>query len=200
MANPEYRTTHPKSRKQWRAWLEKNHLSSPGVWLVYYKKESGKPRVLYDEAVEEALCFGWIDSLPRKLDEEKSMLRFTPRKSRSVWSKLNKSRVEKLIAEKKMMPAGWEAIQTAKKNGSWESLSASDHAADNNLVPADLEKAFSRNNKARENFMHFSVSVRKQFLAWIDQAKRQGTREERIRQTLRMAAAGKKPGPKGFVI
>lgn len=198
MAAPEYKTFHPKTRKAWRQWLEKNHTSSPGIWFIYYKKESGKPRVTYDESVEEALCFGWIDSLPRKLDEERSMLKFTPRKPKSVWSQLNKTRIEKLIQAKQMMPAGFAAIETAKKNGSWDTLTQSDIAAATNIIPADLEKLLAKNKKAKENFLNFSFSIRKQFLSWIDSAKRPETRTARLQQTLLMAAVNKKPGPKGF--
>ena len=198
MASPEYKTTHPKNRKQWREWLEKNHQTSPGVWFTYYKKETGKPRVSYAEAVEEALCFGWIDSLPRKLDEERTMLKFTPRKPKSVWSQLNKTRIDKLIQDKQMMPAGVACIAIAKQNGSWDTLTASDNAAATNQLPVDLEKFFAKNKKAKENFQQFSFSIRKQFLAWIDSAKRPETRMQRIQQTLLMAAANKKPGATGF--
>lgn len=196
--SPEYKTTHPKTRKQWRQWLEKNHAGCSGIWMIYYKKESGKPRVSYDAAVEEALCFGWIDSLPRKLDNERAMLKFTPRKPKSVWSKLNKSRIEKLIEQKLMTAAGLAKIEQAKKDGSWEILSSSDHYADNNSIPDDLQKAFSRNEKAFNNFSNFSTSYRRQFLFWIESAKRPETRAARIKQTVLMAAANKKPGIKGF--
>jgi uncharacterized protein YdeI (YjbR/CyaY-like superfamily) len=198
MAAPDYKTFHPTTRKEWRQWLAKNHTSSPGIWLIYFKKESGKPRVTYDESVEEALCFGWIDSLPRKLDEERSMLKFTPRKPKSVWSQLNKTRVEKLILANLMTPAGLAAIETAKKNGSWDILTSSDTAAVTNTIPADLEKCFNKNKKARENFLNFSVSIRKQFLSWIDSARKPATRSARLQQTVLMAAGNKKPGPKGF--
>lgn len=198
MAAPEYKTFHPKTRKAWRQWLEKNHSSSPGIWLIYYKKDSGKPRVSYDESVEEALCFGWIDSLPRKLDEERSMLKFTPRKPKSVWSQLNKTRIEKLIEAKLMMPAGLAAIETAKKNSSWDILTNSDNAAATKTIPDDLEKLFAKNKKAKEHFLNFSLSIRKQFLSWIDSAKRPETRAARLQQTVLMAAANKKPGIKGF--
>ncbi len=198
MASPDYKTYHPKTRKQWRQWLEKNHLTSSGVWFTYFKKETGKPRVSYDEAVEEALCFGWIDSLPRRLDDERTMLKFTPRKPKSVWSQLNKTRIEKLIKQKLMMPAGLASIELAKKNGSWETLTASDNAAANNQLPADLEKLFIKNKKAKENFTSFSFSIRKQFLSWLDSAKRPETREARLKQTVLMATANRKPGPQGF--
>jgi uncharacterized protein YdeI (YjbR/CyaY-like superfamily) len=198
MAAPDYERTHPLSRKEWRQWLAKNHTTSPGIWFIYFKKETGKPRVSYDEAVEEALCFGWIDSLPRKLDAERTMLKFTPRKPKSVWSKLNKTRVEQLIKNKQMMPAGLATIEIAKQNGSWHTLTASDTAAEKNELPVDLEKAFSKNKKAKENFLQFSFSIRKQFLYWIDSAKRPETRQARLQQTVLMAAANKKPGAQGF--
>jgi uncharacterized protein YdeI (YjbR/CyaY-like superfamily) len=198
VASPDYKKLHPKTRSQWRQWLQKNNTTSIGVWFTYYKKETGKPRVSYDEAVEEALCFGWIDSLPRKLDDERSMLKFTPRKQKSVWSQLNKSRIEKLIEQKLMMPAGIASIELAKKNGSWETLTASDTAAANNQLPADLEKLFTKNRKAKENFTGFSFSIRKQFLSWLDSAKRPETRKARLKQTVLMATANKKPGPQGF--
>lgn len=198
MPAPDYKTIHPKNRKQWRQWLEKNHSSSPGVWFTYYKKETGKPRVSYAEAVEEALCFGWIDSLPRKLDDERTMLKFTPRKPKSVWSQLNKTRVEILINDKLMMPAGLASIEVAKKNGSWDTLTASDTAAATNQLPTDLKNLFAKNKKAKENFQQFSFSIRKQFLAWIDSAKRPETRTQRLKQTMLMAAANRKPGLTGF--
>src|SRR5437762_12051170 len=115
----ELKSFYPKTRKAWRKWLEKNHTKQPGLWLIYYKKNSGKSRVLYDEAVEEALCFGWIDSIMKPLDEEKYMQKFTPRNVKSVWSGWNKKRVEKLIAEGSMTDAGMKMIEIAKQNGSW---------------------------------------------------------------------------------
>jgi len=194
----EYKKIQPKTRLQWRTWLEKNHASSPGIWLTYYKKETGKPRILISDAVEEALCFGWIDSLHKKLDDEKNILKFTPRKPKSVWSGVNKARIEKLIAAKKMMPAGTACIAAAKKNGSWDALTASDAAAASNQLPADLDKAFAKHKKAKANFQQFALSIRKLFLSWIDSAKRPETRAKRIHQTVLMAQANKKPGITGF--
>ncbi|MDZ4794463.1 MAG: YdeI/OmpD-associated family protein [Bacteroidota bacterium] len=198
MPAPDYATTHPKTRKQWRQWLEKNQQHSRGIWFIYFKKETGKPRVSYDEAVEEALCFGWIDSLPRKLDAERTMLKFTPRKPKSVWSKLNKTRIERLIAGQQMQAAGLAAVRLAQQNGSWDTLNSSDTAADKNELPDDLGKLLARNKKAKENFQQFSVSVRRQLLSWIDSAKRPETRAARIKQTVLMAGANKKPGATGF--
>lgn len=194
----QYGDLHPLTRKEWRNWLRKNHLTTDGIWLVYFKKDTGKRHLGYDEAVEEALCFGWIDSLPRKIDAERSALKFTPRKPKSVWSKLNKTRIEKLIQQKLMAPAGLAAIELAKKNGSWNTLTSSDTWADTNQLPDDLQKAFLKNKKAMANFTAFSVSYRRQFLFWIDSAKREETRKARIKQTILMAAANKKPGAQGF--
>lgn len=198
MPTPDYKTTHPKTRKAWRQWLEKNHQRSPGIWLIYYKKESGKLRVQYDEAVEEALCFGWIDSTMRPLDEERFMQRFTPRKPKSGWSALNKKRIEKMIAGGLMTKAGLEKIEVAKKDGSWESLDKIYAPADQLQIPEELQKAFTKNKKAKNNFENFAIFTRRQFLYWINSAKRPETRVARIKQAILMCAANKKPGITGF--
>ena len=194
----DYKATHPKTRGQWRKWLEKNHSTAPGIWMIYYKKETGKRKFDMPDAVEEALCFGWIDSVAQKLDDERSMQKFTPRKPKSIWSKINKKRIEKLIEQKLMKPAGLATIERAKKNGSWDTLNSSDLHTDNNSMPVDLEKALSKNKKALANFLAFPPSYRKRFLFWIDSAKTPLTKAVRIKQTLLMAAANKKPGLKGF--
>ena len=194
----DLKTTHPKTRSQWRKWLEKNHATLPGAWLIYYKKETGKRKFSIADAVEEALCFGWIDSLSRKLDNERTMLKFTPRKPKSVWSKLNKQRVEKLIEQKLMTDAGMKKVDEAKKNGSWNILNSSDYHADNNSLPNDLRKALTKNRKALGNFLAFPPGYRKRFLFWIDSAKQPETKTTRIKQTVLMATANKKPGLKGF--
>jgi uncharacterized protein YdeI (YjbR/CyaY-like superfamily) len=194
----DYAQYHPKTLKAWRSWLEKNHASEKGIWLVYYKKETGKRAFSYDESVEEALCFGWIDSLPRILDAERSMLKFTVRKPKSVWSELNKKRIERLIKEKRMTPAGLQSIKIAKANGSWDTLSKTDEQARTGEIPEDLRTALSKNKTALEVFTGFPPSCRKQFLVWIDSAKREETRQSRIAQTVLMSAAKKKPGPQGF--
>jgi len=179
---------HPKDRADWRNWLEKNHEKSLGVWFVYYKKASGKPRVSYDDAVEEALCFGWIDSLPRKFDESRSMLLFTPRKPKSVWSKLNKGRVEKLIKQGLVADAGLRKIEAAKQDGSWNKLDEVEELK----IPADLSKAFEGNKIAEERFNRFSNSVKKGILGWIASAKRPETRAKRIEKTIAMAAKNRR--------
>lgn len=170
------KTYYARSRKAWRAWLQKNHEKSSGIWLIYYKKETGKPRVAYADAVEEALCFGWIDSTQRKLDDERFIQRFTPRKPKSVWSALNKSRIKKLIAAGLMTPAGLEKIAIAKKNGAWTSI---DHV-ENLEVPPDLQKALNRNKTALAGFNKSSRTLRKQLLLSVSSARLPETRARRI--------------------
>jgi len=198
MPGISYKTTHPKTRIDWRKWLEKNHSTSPGVWMIYYKKETGKRKFNMADAVEEALCFGWIDSIAQKLDDDRTKQKFTPRKPKSIWSKINKQRIEKLIEQKLMTPAGMSKIEAAKKNGSWDTLNNSDFHAENNSLPDELRKAFSKSKKALENFRAFPPGYRKRFLFWIDSAKTPETKAARITQTILMAAANKKPGLKGF--
>ena len=198
MQEKGFKTLYVKTRDAWRKWLEKNHKKSPGIWLIYHKKTSGKPRVPYDDAVEEALCFGWIDSTVKKLDEERFMQRFTPRKSKSGWSGLNKTRIEKVVAAGLMTKAGFQKIEAAKKDGSWESLDEIYAPEDQLMIPADLNKAFSKNKKAKLNFENFPVFTRRQFLYWINSAKRSETKNARIELAVKMCAANKKPGINGF--
>jgi uncharacterized protein YdeI (YjbR/CyaY-like superfamily) len=181
---PEIPTYHPKTRAEWRAWLAKHHTSSPGVWFVYYKSESGKARVSYDDAVEEALCFGWIDNVARALDAERSMLRFSPRKPKSGWSKLNKGRVGRLIRVGLMTPAGLAKIEAAKRDGSWSALDP----VERRVVPPDLKAALAANANAARNFDGFPPSSKKIILGWIASAKRPETRAKRVAETVRQAA------------
>lgn len=190
---------YPKDRKAWRSWLQKNHQKSTGIWLIYYKVGKSKPRRLpYNHIVEECLCFGWIDSLARKLDDERAMILITPRKPKSVWSDVNKQRVEVLIANGLMQPQGLEKIETAKKNGSWDTLTASNHAANTNQLPKDLLQAFKGKKAALTNFKAFAPSTRKQFMFWLDSAKTPETRSKRLLQTVLMSEANRKPGVQGF--
>ena len=157
----DYKTYHPKTRSAWRKWLGKNHSMSPGIWMVYYKKDTGKRKFSMAEEVEEALCFGWIDSVAQKLDDERAIQKFTPRKPKSVWSKLNKQRIEKLIEQKLMTPAGLAKIEQAKQNGSWETLNSSDLHVDNKSMHDELRKALSKKNKTLENIIAFHPSNKK---------------------------------------
>jgi uncharacterized protein YdeI (YjbR/CyaY-like superfamily) len=184
-----YEQVHPGTRGEWREWLAANHATSPGVWLVSYKAATGKPRVTYDEAVEEALCFGWIDSRPHTPDDERSMLLFTPRRPRSPWSRLNKERIERLIAAGLMAPAGLAKIETAREDGSW----ASYDAVEDLTAPEDLLAALAANEAARQHYASFSPSAKKQLLWWIASAKRSETRTKRIAELVAAAAAGRNP-------
>lgn len=183
-----FEDVHPLKRSEWRAWLKKNHDKSPGVWFVYYKKHTGKPRVAYDDAVEEALCFGWIDSLARSFDDERSRLLMTPRKAKSVWSKPNKQRVERLISEGKMTGIGLAKIEQAKADGSWNTLDSSDNLE----IPRDLKAAFLSDKAAKKNWDAFAPSARKAILYWLGTAKRDETRKVRLEKIVSMAAKNKR--------
>ena len=176
-------STHPRSRAAWRKWLEKNHMRTEGIWLISYKKATGKPRVEYDESVEEAVCFGWIDSRANTLDDERTMLWFAPRRPGTGWSKSNKERVEKLIAAGLMSAAGLAKIEAAKRDGSWNALDAVEALE----IPSDLKKALSKNKTARGYFEAFPRSVKRSILEWIATAKKPETRAKRIEETVTLA-------------
>ncbi len=177
---------HPRDRRSWRRWLQRNHDRAAGVWLIYYKQESGRPRVPYDDAVEEALCFGWIDSTVRKLDDERYVQLFTPRKARSNWAKSNKVRVERLIAAGLMTEAGLAKIEAAKRDGSWNALDSVEALE----IPRDLGRALKASSAAARHFASFSPSSKRGILAWIASARKPETRAARIEKTVRMAERG----------
>ncbi len=188
-SNNQLETFQARDRQEWREWLEKNYRTSLGVWLIYYKIKSGKPSVQYSEAVKEALCFGWIDSKVKSLDEERYKQIFTPRKPKSVWSKLNKQYIEELIEQGLMTEAGLGKIETAKQDGSWTTLDAIEEL----IVPADLKQALEANETASRYFEAFSSSSKKNILFWVESAKRPETRLKRIEQTISSAAQNKNP-------
>lgn len=177
-----------ESRAEWRGWLEAHHATSDGVWLVTWKQHSGRPRVPYDEVVEEALCFGWIDSLGRKLDDERSQLLVTPRKRRSNWSRANKERVERLLAQGLMAPAGLAVVETAKRDGTWTALDD----VENLVEPDDLRAALDADPEARRHWDAFPRSARRGILEWLLNAKTEGTRTKRIREIATLAARGER--------
>ncbi len=179
---------HALTRAEWRAWLEANHTRNGGVWLISYKKATGKPRVEYDEAVEEALCFGWVDSKGNKLDEERTMLWFAPRKAGSGWSAPNKTRVERLIAAGLMAPAGLAKIEAAKQDGSWSALDDVEAL----VVPPDLAAALADYPNASNHFAAFPRSAKRGILEWIASAKTAPTRAKRIAETARLAEENKR--------
>ena len=173
-----------RSRGEWRAWLTEHGETSGSIWLVTYKKSFGDRHVSYDDVVEEALCFGWIDSTARALDEERRMLLMAPRKTKSVWSLRNKKRAAALIACGLMTSRGLEKIEAAKDTGSWEALNDSDAG----ILSKDLVDAFNSSPAARKNFEAFPPGARRIILSWIYSAKRPETRATRIGQTIAAAA------------
>ncbi len=184
---------HVLDRAEWRTWLEQHHATSTGCWLVGSTKASGLPTIPYEDSIEEALCFGWIDSHVRKYDADRSVLLHTPRKPRSVWSRPNKERVERLIAAGRMEPAGLAAIEAAQANGSWSILDS----AEAGEVPDDLAAALAATPGAQAGFDSFTRGSRKAILGWIAMAKRPETRARRIAETARLAAQGRQPGAPG---
>ena len=180
-----------KDRLQWRSWLEAHHASLQEIWLIYYKKHSGKKSVQYSEAVEEALCFGWIDSRVKRIDDERYMQKYTPRKAESNWSASNKKRVKRLITEGKMTESGLKMIEIAKANGSWSRLDVIETRME---VPCELSSALEGNEPAKEFFESLSPSYKKQYLWWLHSAKRQETREKRLSEIVRRCEQHIKPG------
>jgi uncharacterized protein YdeI (YjbR/CyaY-like superfamily) len=182
MAEPEL--VEAADRAAWRRWLERNQGRTGGVWLVVHKKSSTTGTLGYEDAVREALCFGWIDSTANKLDEERYKLWMAPRKPKSVWSAVNKRRVEELVSSGAMTPAGLSAIDAAKADGSWKALERSDALE----LPDDLVGAFHRHDGSRGHWDGFPSGVRKQILYWIYSAKREETRARRVEETAILAA------------
>jgi uncharacterized protein YdeI (YjbR/CyaY-like superfamily) len=179
----EILTFHAKTQEEWRMWLEKNHLVEKAIWLIIYKKNSKIPSVYYPEAVDEALCFGWIDSKPNKRDEESYYQFFSKRNPKSNWSKVNKEKVARLLTEGWIAPAGLDAIEIAKKNGTWTALDDVDKL----IVPVDLQKLLDVNKIAKDNWERFPPSSRRGILEWILNAKQATTRQKRISETVALA-------------
>jgi uncharacterized protein YdeI (YjbR/CyaY-like superfamily) len=175
---------HADDQATWRAWLQANHSSATGVWLVTWRRRSGRTGLDYEPAIEEALCFGWVDSTGGRVDDERGKLYFAPRKPRSPWAASNKARVERLIREKRMAPAGLVAIERAKANGSWEILDSVERLE----VPADLAAALDARPPAAANFVAFPPSARKTLLGWVALAVKPETRASRIAQVADAAA------------
>lgn len=177
------RTFHAKSREDWRKWLKKNHSTEKSVWLIIYKKQSETPSVYYPEAVDEALCFGWIDSKPNKRDEESYYQFFAKRNPKSNWSKVNKEKIARLVEKGLMQSAGLEMIEIAKENGTWTALDE----VENLIIPDDLQELFSDNKTAFKNWERFPPSSKRGILEWILNAKKPETRLKRIEETVSFA-------------
>lgn len=189
MNNLELETYTPTSQEDWRKWLEENHQSKQSIWLIYYTKKSDNPSLTWREAVDEALCFGWIDSTQKKIDEFSFMQFFSKRKPKSIWSKINKDKVQELIDHNKMTKAGFESVEVTKKNGSWTILDEVEEL----IIPKDLKNAFLEYEGSKDYFLSQSKSVKKMILSWIVLAKRPETKQKRIDEIAESAGQNMKP-------
>ena len=183
-----------KDRIEWRNWLSANHDKEAEVWLIYYKEKTGKPSVEYEASVEEALCFGWVDSIIKKLDETKYARKFTPRKADSVWSESNKKRAAKMIKAGLMTEPGMRKVQAAKRSGRWDKPVQKPELTF--AMPPEFREALAKNKAAKENFDKLAPTYRKPFIGWIEIAKRPETREKRIKESIRLLEKGEKLGLK----
>ncbi len=189
MSKYDKETFCPKSRADWRKWLERNHQSKESVWLIYFKVSTKLPSLTWSEAVDEALCFGWIDSIKKPIDEKSYMQYFSKRKPTSTWSNINKMKVANLIQNNLMMPAGFQSIETAKENGTWSVMDD----IENLIIPDDLQAALNEDERAMAFFERQSKSMKKGLLHWVASAKRMETRKKRIAEIARSAAKGTIP-------
>lgn len=183
---------HLETRAEWRAWLAEHHADSPGVQLVSWRTPTGRPSVSYEDAVCEALCFGWVDSVARRLDEERTMLYFSPRKPRSGWARTNKARVERLRAEGRMTPAGEAVIAVAVANGAWTLLDDVEELRE----PDDLRTALDAFPAGWDQWRAFPPSARRGMLEWLVQARTAGTRQRRVDEIASRAAEGVRAYPR----
>ena len=181
------------NRDEWRDWLSENHAMEAGIWLVFYKKETSMPTIAYEAAVEEAICFGWIDSIIKKIDAVRYTRKFTPRSDKSNWSPLNKKRANKMIRQGRMTEIGLAKIKTAKKTGLWDFDPRPRISLD---VPPEFAKALDRNKKAKENFDKLAQTYRKHYIGWIAVAKRPETKKRRIAESIALLEKGQKLGLK----
>ena len=181
------KTLYVTSREEWRAWLKKHYKSETEIWLIYYKKHSGRPRISYDEAVEEALCFGWIDSIVKKMDDEKFAQKFTPRRDSSRWSDLNKERLRKVIREGRMTKAGLAKVDLAMLGDEAQAKQSTGDAD----IPHFVKQALKANAKAWANFRSLSPSRRSAYVRLIMDAKKEETRERRVREAIALLEQSK---------
>jgi uncharacterized protein YdeI (YjbR/CyaY-like superfamily) len=178
---------------EWRNWLAKNYNKENGLWLIFYKKETGLCSIDYESAVEEALCFGWIDSIIKNLDQSRYARKFTPRKDNSRWSEINKNRVARLIKNGRMTNIGLTKIKAAKESGLWNK---SDRPTISDKIPEAFNKALDNNSDAKTFFESLAPTYRKHYLGWITMAKREETREKRIKESIQLLNKKQKLGLK----
>lgn len=181
------------NRDEWRTWLKRNNGIAKQVWLIYYKKHAGKPSISYDDSVEQAICFGWIDGVMKRLDDERYARKFMPRRSKSRWSELNKKRAEKMMEAGWMTEAGLARIKEAKESGEWFRAPLSKKEL---VVPAFIQDALARNKKALANFSKLANSHKRQYVGWISSAKKEETRKRRLAEVIRVLGQNKKLGLK----
>jgi uncharacterized protein YdeI (YjbR/CyaY-like superfamily) len=177
-------TLYVANRKDWRQWLRKNHKTKNGIWLIYYKKHTKKPRISYDDAVEEALCYGWIDSIVKRIDDEKYAQKYTPSNPGSKWSKLNIKRAKKMIRQKKMTKTGHILFREVKS----KELSKTREITQGLAIPFDLLSALARNKRALYNFNNLAKSYKNLYIRYIEDAKKKETRARRIKRVVDLAA------------
>ncbi len=187
----EVETFCPASPQEWREWLQTHHAHKDSIWLVCYKKKTGVPTVTWSEAVDQALCFGWIDSQRKPVNDEVFMQLFTRRKANSGWSRINKDKIERLMQQELMHEAGCKAIETARQNGSWTLLDE----VEEGLIPADLAEAFEQFPQAQSYFLTLSKTDKRAILLWLVMAKRTETRQNRLAELLEPMSQGRKPKP-----
>lgn len=180
-----------KTSQEWRDWLASEYDKEKEVWLIFYKKETGIQSIDYEAAVEEALCYGWIDSIIKKIDDARYARKFTPRNENSKWSESNKNRVERLIESGRMTQTGMLLINQAKESGQWDQT---DRPVLSFEPPEEFLEALKQNNPAKEYFENLAATYQKQFIGWINMAKRPETREKRIRESLQLLEKGEKLG------
>lgn len=182
---------HFEEKREWRTWLLKNHDKTDEIWLIHYKKLKDKTGISLGDAVEEALCFGWIDGKLKRIDQEKYILRYSPRKKKSVWSLINKERALKLIKQGRMTAAGMSKIEEARENGFWDNAYTTRKMEE---MPADLEVSLADDEIACDNFNNFANSYRNNYIGWINDAKTKETRKRRIAEVVERSRLNKKPG------
>jgi uncharacterized protein YdeI (YjbR/CyaY-like superfamily) len=188
MPSTSLKTLDVRTLAAWRAWLAKHHASESEIWLVFRKRHTGLASIDYEDAVDEALCFGWIDSLIRRLDDDRYARKFTPRRPDSRWSTVNRTRYARLQASGRLMPAGRKLAPTKRSGDAPRASSAN--------VPAYIEQALKRNRAARKFFESLAPSYRRMYILWIDSAKREDTKVKRLREAIKKLAAGEKLGLK----
>ena len=187
------RQLYVTNRDDWRSWLKDNHATEKEIWLVFFKKKTGKPSIPYEDAVEEAICFGWIDSIVKKIDDERYFQKFTPRTDKAGWSAINKIRAERMIQQGRMRMAGRSKIREAKRSGSWDETSTSKKPWD---MPLELKEALATNELAKNNFERLAPSYQRQYVGWIASAKRSETRLRRTKEVIGLLEHNQRLGMK----